>query len=224
MAKRVFYTFGWEIKLSYKKNQDIKGQVKKMRISKFLGLLPALMLAFTGCGGSSSNMAFQKQAGLEKIEKPSIVNEDKLYVASNTAIVGCSNKDKQNFYGAYAFEKVSYLSGLSSSTVDYVDEKMAGTEYAIKADLFKIESADNTVEISSPNYVREEIPNDFSILSDVRGFIGNEAECQYTICKKDGSKTHLRLYVSSDSLWIASYADNTADGSEIIMYIYKLSR
>ena len=136
----------------------------------------------------------------------------------------CSNSNKQDFYGTYTFEKVSYLSPLSSSTIGYINERMVGTKYTIEADLFKIESADNTVEISSPNYVKEEIQNDLSTLYDVHTLDGNEVEYQYTICNKDGKKANWRLYVSSDYLWIASYVDNTANSSEIIMSIYKLSK
>ena len=33
-----------------------------------------------------------------------------------------------------------------------------------------------------------------------------------------------RLYVSSDCLWIGKYNDNTKNGSEVIMYIYRLSK
>lgn len=128
----------------------------------------------------------------------------------------CSDSDKQDFYGTYTFEKVSYLSPLSSSTIDYMNERMAGTKYIIESDLFKIEDTDKIVEISSPNYVKEEIQNDLSPSDDVK--------YQYTIYSRDGNKTNLRLYASSDSMYIASYVDNTADGSEIIMSIFKLSK
>jgi hypothetical protein len=145
-----------------------------------------------------------------------------------SAFFGCTDDRKNSFsnvsknssfYGLYTFEEVSYLSRLSSSTIDYKNEQMAGTKYTIKADLFKIESAKYTYEIKSPNYLKEEMPDEINILSDVRSFIGNEVQYQYSIYP-----SHWRLYVSSDCLWIASYADNTADGSEIIMYIYKLSK
>jgi hypothetical protein len=139
--------------------------------------------------------------------------------------LSCSrNSDKQDFYGTYTFEEVSCLSPLSSSTIDYMNERMTGTKYTIEADLFKIETADNTVEISTPSYIKEEIQNDLSILSDVNTSIGDEVKYQYTIYKKDGNKTNLRLYVSSDNMCIGSYVDNTANGSEIIMYIFKLSK
>jgi hypothetical protein len=136
-------------------------------------------------------------------------------------LIGCSNNDKPDFFGNYTFEKVSYLSPLSSSTVDYVNEQMAGTKYTVKADLFKVESNNiySTLEINSPKYVREKVPVNTSKLSDIHSFISKDVQRQYTI---DG--THKRLYISSDSIWIASYVDNTADGSEIIMDIYKLKR
>lgn len=93
---------------------------------------------------------------------------------------------------------------------------MAGTKYTIEADLFKIESAVDTFEISSPNYIKEDIKGDSSPLPDVK--------YQYTIHDRDDGKSNLRLYASSDCLYVASYVDNTADGSEIIMSIYKLSK
>lgn len=137
------------------------------------------------------------------------------------SLVGCGNNDKQDFYGRYTFEAVSYLSPLSSSTIDYLNKQMKGTVYTIKADLFKVESSNNqkSMEISSPDYIKGEIPKNPSSLSDIRSFIGKDVKYQYTI-----GMSHKRLYVSSDGLWVASYADNTADGSEIIMDIYKLSK
>ena len=137
----------------------------------------------------------------------------------------CSkNGDKQGFYGIYTFEEVSYLSLLSSSTIDYVNERMVGTKYTIEADLFKIETSDDTVEINSPDYVKEEIKNSLPVPSDVYASISDDIKYQYTIYKKDGAKTNWRLYVSPENVWIGSYVDNTANGSEIIMYIYKLSK
>jgi hypothetical protein len=141
----------------------------------------------------------------------------------SVSLIGCSSNDKHNFYGIYSFEEVSYLSGLSSSTIDYYADKMTGTKYTIEDNLFKIEYAgDDAVEISSPNYTKEEIPGDTDLFSDVRSFIGDEVEYQYTIYTEDGSKTGWRLYVSPENLWIASYVDNTVDGSEIIMDIMML--
>jgi hypothetical protein len=137
-------------------------------------------------------------------------------------LTGCSNNNSQDFKGTYTFKEVSYLSLLSSNSIDNINNHMAGTEYKIEAKLFKIESAENPVEISFPSYVKESIPDNFTKLLDNHYFIGNEFKSQYTILNKDGSKTYLRLYTSSDCLWIASYID--VDGTEIIKYIYKLSK
>lgn len=132
---------------------------------------------------------------------------------------GCSSESEQSIFGKYSFEEVSYLSPLSSATKDFVNSQMEGSKYTIKEDLFKIESTGYTVEYDSPKYVKEEIPDESTIFSDVYTFIGSDVDYQYTIYDKYGNKTRWRLYVSSDSLWIGNY---TKDGSEVIMYIYKL--
>lgn len=137
--------------------------------------------------------------------------------------ISCSNNgDKESFYNTYTFEEVSYLSLLSSSTIDYMNEQMAGTKYTIEADLFKIETSDKTVEIDSPSYIKEEIEDSILTPSDVYSAMGDDVKHQYTIYKKDGSKTYWRLYVSSGNVWVGSYVDNTANGSE--KYVVELLR
>lgn len=136
---------------------------------------------------------------------------------------GCSRVNEQDFFGLYTFKEVSYLSPLSSATKDSVNKQMKGSKYTIKENLFKIESTGYTVEYSSPKYVKEEIPEESTLFSDVYSFLGKDVEYQYTIYNEYENKTMWRLYVSSDSVWIAKYSD-TPGGSEIIMYIYKLSR
>lgn len=148
-------------------------------------------------------------------------------------LVGCSKSSKQDvyntntfdkIYGTYTFEKASYLSPLSSNMIEALEKEMAGKKFTIQADIFKAELRKDKAEIDSPQYVKEEIPKATKSFSDVRSFIGKKIDYQYTIYTKDGEKTNWRLYISSDSLWISSFADNTSDGSEIIMYIYKLSK
>jgi hypothetical protein len=142
---------------------------------------------------------------------------------------GCSNKDKQDFYGVYTFDKVSYLPPESSSTIDFVNEYFKGSKYTIEKDLFKIENTDNTIEIKSPNYVEEAIP--IYQKDTVRSSIGNDKiRMQYTIYNNDGNKTHWRLYISSDCVWIAQYVYDhdqrvISGGKYLIdMNIYKLSK
>ena len=118
-------------------------------------------------------------------------------VAGLLLIVGltsCTNYTR-NFYGTYTFDKVSYLSPVSSATVDYLEEKMAGTRYTIKKDSFLIEFvAESEIEspsyiyIGSPTYAKEELP-ELDEMVDAACVIGNEIEYQYTIYREDGSSS-----------------------------------
>jgi len=133
---------------------------------------------------------------------------------------GCGSGVEQNIFGVYTFEEVSYLSPLSSSSKDFMNRQMEGSKFTVREDLIKIESLGYTVEYSHPKYVKEKIPDETTLFSDVRTFIGSDVDYQYTIYDKDDNKTMWRLYVSSDCLWIGNYNDNTQNGSEIIIYIY----
>lgn len=64
--------------------------------------------------------------------------------------------------------------------------------------------------------MKEKVKFDSSSLIDAHTLQGNEVKYQYAINNENGNKTHLELYVSS-------YVDNTANGSQIIMSIYKVS-
>ena len=101
---------------------------------------------------------------------------------------------------------------------------MEETKYTIKEDLFKIESTEYSVEVNSPKYVKEEIPKNSSLFSDIDTLISDEVDYQYTIYENDGNRTRWRLYISSDCLWIGTYIDNTADSLEIIFDIYELTK
>lgn len=146
------------------------------------------------------------------------------------SLSGCSNQDKQDFYGVYTFEKVSYLPPESSSTIDFINEYFKGCKYTIESDLFKVENPDQTSEIKSPDYIEEAIP--IKELDTVRSSIGNnEITMQYTIYNKNGNKTLWHLYVLSDGVWIAQYEDDhpvISHGQKgeyyIKMKIYKLSK
>ena len=117
---------------------------------------------------------------------------------------------------------MSYLSPLSSLTINAKNTQMIGTKYTINASIFEIESANDTFTVLSPRYVKEAVPKDLTIFADVRSFIDKDDQYQYNIYQENASKTHLRLYLYDDAILIASYADNTADGSEIIMSICKI--
>lgn len=134
----------------------------------------------------------------------------------------CSIAKKHSFYGTYTFKEVSYLSLLSSSSIDYINEQMAGTKYIIGTDSFRIEYKEKAIEIISPKYVIEEIRENSPMLPNVHSIVGKGVKYQYTIYNKDGSKTGWRLYVSSDYIWVARYI--TPRDIETITEIDKLTK
>ncbi len=133
------------------------------------------------------------------------------------------NADKQDFYGTYTFDELIYLTGLSSSSLDYANKTMADTKYTIEADLFKIDGKDFNVEISSPSYVKGEVQFNSSPLFDDHILQDHWIKYQYDIKDKDGNKTKWRLYVSPECLFVAFF-HNSAYGSEVIWEIVKLSK
>jgi hypothetical protein len=139
-------------------------------------------------------------------------------------LIGCGDNGMKDLYGTYVFEEVSYISPLSSSSENSLTQRMKGTEYVVRADLFSIGYADDPVEINMPVYKKDEPFKDLSLISDIGHSFDEKVKYQYTVYTKNDEAVHQRLYVSQDHLWIASYADNTADGSEIIMYIYMITR
>ena len=137
---------------------------------------------------------------------------------------GCNKGNAQGIFGVYEFDEAVYLSPFSSLTKESLNRQMKGSKYTIREDLFRIDSRGYTVEYSSPEYVMESIPDDPDAFGSLFTFIPEGADCQYAIYDKNGTRTKWRLYVSPDSLWIGNIHDNARDGSEIVMYIYKLSK
>jgi hypothetical protein len=139
-------------------------------------------------------------------------------------LLSCNgNDEKQDFYGTYTFDKLIYLTALSSSSLDYANKTMTDTKYTIEADLFKIKSKDINVEISSPTYVKEDVQFDTSPLFNDHILRENGFKYQYDIKDKDGNISMWRIYVSPKCLFIASY-HNSAFDSEVIWEIAKLSK
>lgn len=141
-------------------------------------------------------------------------------------LFGCGSSTDVLSKHTYTFEKVSYLSPLSSSTVDYLSQGMAGMKCTITADSFKLEAMPSSIQIETPRYEKEALSYSDSPypMVDIRSILSKEVKHQYTILDQQGRKTYWRLYFSSKLLWVAQYNDNTADGSEIIMSIYQYSR
>lgn len=130
--------------------------------------------------------------------------------------------------GTYEFDRLIYLSPLSSSTFDYAEGQMKGTKFTIGDELFEINRpGDEDFSLTKPGYGKEMMTEEM-----VRAFEKStfntvsiseyKEKYRYTIYSEDGRKTNYYLFVMDGQLWLSSYADNTADKSEITMYLWKL--
>lgn len=138
--------------------------------------------------------------------------------------VGCSSDGKDNIYGEYKLEEVSFLSPLSSSTKDSVKERMKDSTYIIQEDLFKVQSTELPIEIISPKYVKEEVDTESLAMFDTDFFRKNRIKAQYSIYDQNGDKTKSLLFVSPNGLWIATNNTVAPNGQLVIFYIFKLSK
>lgn len=132
--------------------------------------------------------------------------------------------------GAYEFDGLLYLSPLSSSTFDYAESRMQGTTFTIREELFEINYPEQErYIIEQPTYTREKMTEDMILAFEKSTFekvlISEYKEIdRYAISTQDHIQTNFYLYAMDDQLWLSSYADNTADKSEITMSVWKLKR
>jgi len=154
-----------------------------------------------------------------------------LMLVLGNSLLGCSKDSDIAISGKYEFDEVMYLSPLSSSSKDYINKKNQGTVYTINKDSFEIVSSENDYEISNLIYKRKKMDDDLvqsfndSVWVSGWGTVSiseYKEKYQYSIYNEENEKINLYLYSMDGELWIASYTDNTANNSEIIMSIYKL--
>jgi len=138
-------------------------------------------------------------------------------------MVGCNSNGKNDIYGEYTFEEVSYLSPISSMLKDTLKENMKDGKYIIQKDLYKVQSSELNIEIVSPKYVKEEIDMDSLIIFETDFFRMNNIKSRYYIYDKDGNKTNSVLFVSPNDLWISTRTNLTPDGQLIVFNMIKLS-
>lgn len=138
--------------------------------------------------------------------------------------VGCSSDGIDNIYGKYIFKEVSYLSPLSSSSKDSLNERMKDSTYIIQEDLYKVQTSELTIEVISPKYVKEKIDAKSLALFDTDFFRKNNIKSQYSIYDQDGNKTTSILFVSPNDLWISTNTNVAPNGQLMIFYIFKLSK
>jgi beta-lactamase regulating signal transducer with metallopeptidase domain len=130
----------------------------------------------------------------------------------------------------YGFEKLLYLSPLSSSMFEFAENRMKEAQCSIGADHFSIDNPKEKehYEVTNPIYVKSELTEKMAADFEESTF-GKISVADYSVKQRykirtEGNKnTNYCLYVMDNELWLASYTDNTADGSEITMALWKLS-
>ncbi len=130
----------------------------------------------------------------------------------------------------YEFDGLLYLSPLSSSTFDYAESRMLGTRFTIGEERFEINYPEqDRYIIEQPTYTRETMTEDMILAFEKSTFdkvlISEYKEIErYSISTRDHLKTNFYLYALDDQFWLSTYADNTADKSEITLSIWKLKQ
>ena len=100
----------------------------------------------------------------------------------------------------------------------------------IGADHFSIDNAKEKVpyEVTNPIYVKSELTEKMAADFEESTFgkisvADYSVKHRYKIMTEDNQSTNYCFYVMDSELWLATYADNTADGSEITMALWKLN-
>jgi hypothetical protein len=128
------------------------------------------------------------------------------------------------YFDRYSFAEVQILSGLSSSTIDYMNEQKSNNTYTISAELFEIRGADHTITFAKPVYQPCPLPKGSEVLLAGTGFetwmAQYKIDAAYKVLTADGDQVYRKIFTSSaypDYVWLADYNDNTANGSEIVV-------
>jgi Antirepressor regulating drug resistance, predicted signal transduction N-terminal membrane component len=130
--------------------------------------------------------------------------------------------------GTYRFDCLAYLSQLSSSSFDYAENAMKGALFIIGTDRFEIDYPDkDDYVLKNPVYKMTQMTDDMvrsfekSTMNQV-SISKYKVKYRYDIYTNDNKKTNFSFYLMDHELWLVSYSDNTADGSEVTMFIWKL--
>lgn len=148
-----------------------------------------------------------------------------MFILLASSFCGCNSTNSKTIYGKYTFNKVIYISPLSSTSIDYINKQMSGTEFIIEKDKFEIVSSENPYKIMQPNYIKEKMDDNLakifnnSVLNTV-SISSYKDKYQYSIFTKNNEKIKYYIYSMNEELWLSSY--NTANNKDTIMYIFKL--
>lgn len=142
-------------------------------------------------------------------------------------INGCVNKGTLDIAGEYKFDGIIYLSMLSSATKDFREGKSKGDTYHISSDGIIIESVNNPYEYSNVVFQKEKLEIDYIKVFgniDPLSIEDYQEKYQYNIYDNENKLLNIRFYLLDGELWFSHFVNNTADKSEIIFDILKLTK
>jgi len=186
-----------------------------MRTTKTLGLLLAVLLIITGCSNSSLAIQLKKQAGLKKIEKPGVSNEDRLYVASNAAgiqllqKISAENEGKNTIFSPVSLATILAVleNGAAGKTREEINaiinpqlspeelnEKYCNTINHLSTAGYKENGKDTTlIELANSLWIQEKLPVKDSFLKASNIYYGAEA---YNVdFAKDGTMKAMNRWI-----------------------------
>lgn len=130
----------------------------------------------------------------------------------------------QDRYGEYGFSDLVAVSALSSMSADGMRLQKQDAACTLKSDLFELKLPFRTIRIERPVYEPAVLPADDTILvlinSEEIQTVIKSFDAAYYVINDEGDKIGFKIYLSSrhpDKIWIADFADNTADHSDIIV-------
>lgn len=168
-----------------------------MKTTKFLGLLLAVLFIFNGCSNPLSAIQFKKQAELKKIEKSSVSNDDKLYMAANTAgiqllqKIAAESEGKNTIFSPVSFstvlavlnngaagktrEEINAIINLEQLSPEELNEKYCNTINHLNNAGYR-ENGNRTtlVELVNSLWIQEKLPVKDSFLKTANTYYGAE--------------------------------------------------
>ncbi|BCN29481.1 hypothetical protein [Anaeromicropila herbilytica] len=148
-------------------------------------------------------------------------------IVFSVILLVCSRSYSSPILGVYTFDKVVYFPPFSSSSLDYIENRMKDTKCTIHKDIFRIDSSKEHVKLDHPSYEKKKMDKEmihslnkatFQLLS-----LSDYKNCyKYSISNNKKQKANYCLYVMDNELWLASFIKKPSIDSDIMLNIYKL--
>lgn len=144
-----------------------------------------------------------------------------------TFLFGCAKP--QQIYGTYTFDKLVFVSPLVSLTPEIIEAEMSDVRFTFQKNLFEIDSPDKNFRIQDPVYKVEKMDGALTESFEKAAFgmlpIENMRDkIRYTVFDGNKEETGFYVFLMDTEVWLASYTDNTADDSDVFLYVYQIKK